>query len=427
VKVLVKTLGCKVNLYQSEGILQSLRARGWEPVEDGVEPDVVLVNTCTVTGEAARKSRAAVRALKRRFPRAKVVVFGCHALYAPEEFERMPEADVVVKDRDRRRVVETVAGLPEGSGEEHFPFTLEALFSRTRGLVMVEDGCDSYCSYCILPYLRGPVRSRPLDDILREARSQLESGCRELVLTGIHIGAYGKDLGDGFTIADVVERVAALPGRFRVRLSSIEVGEIDERLAALMAGGKLCPHLHVPLQSGSNRILALMNRKYTAEMFVRRIQGVRSRLKRCAVTTDVMCGFPGETEEDFEATVDIVRRVGFSRIHAFPFSPRRGTRAAEMAGRIPVPVARSRVRRLAALGSRLGEEFARSLSGTRVTVLVESYSREEGTCRGYCEYYVPVVFPGTERDVGRLVEVVAGWEEKGTLTARRVEECGGGD
>ncbi|MFC1479177.1 tRNA (N(6)-L-threonylcarbamoyladenosine(37)-C(2))-methylthiotransferase MtaB [Planctomycetota bacterium] len=412
----VFTLGCKVNLYQSEGIIKALSDKGFTQAGEKDFPDIILVNTCTVTEKAAHKSKALIRSLRNRFPNAKMVAMGCHAGYDREDLEKMKDTDLVLAYEDKYAIAEVLETGGKRTGENIFPFTVDSLSARTRGLVMVQDGCDSFCSYCILPFIRGPVKSRNPDEIIHEAELQIGNGCREVVITGIHTGAYGKDLTGSVSLKDIVERIGDIQGTFRIRLSSIEIGEIDENLLALFRDNeKMCPHLPVPLQSGSDRILELMNRKYTALEFVRRVDEIREQVPLCAVTTDVMCGFPGETEKDHEETLSTIKRAGFSRVHAFPFSPRKGTIAAEMKPEVPPQVKKERVREVIALGDTLKQEYAEKLIGSLLTVLAESYDITSGELKGYSEYYVPVTFKGDESLQGELVEVKVEKEVNGEV------------
>mgnify|MGYP006284705067 CR=1 FL=1 len=412
----IHTLGCKVNLYQSEGIARMLEEEGYIRAGPDQDPDILLVNTCTVTEKAAGKSKSLIRSLKRQFPGSTTVALGCYSAYDRDDLEALEEADIVLAYEDKYDIPGALQGGAGASAHTAFPFTVDHIASRTRGLIMVQDGCDSYCSYCILPYIRGPLRSRDPEDITAEARAQISNGCRELVITGIHTGAYGRDLDGAASICDIVERIASLDGDFRIRLSSIEIGEIDRHLTELIRDNdRVCPHLPVPLQSGSDRILRLMNRKYTAEEFIRRIREIRQEIPLCACTTDIMCGFPGETEDDFKDTVRTAERIGFSRIHAFPYSVRKGTKAAGMGPRVPPQVKKERVRKLIDIGDRLAHKYADGLAGSSVTVLPETYAGESGILRGYCEYYIPVEFRGEQNLVGELTEVEAVKQEDGEL------------
>jgi len=416
-KFSIVTLGCKVNLYQSEGMTQVLMQRGFERAEQDEVPDIILVNTCTVTEKAASKSKALIRSLKRRFPDSKMVALGCHAAYDRQSLESMDETDRVLAYEDKYAVADALETGSAGSTEDIFPFTVTSPSSRTRGLVMVQDGCGAFCSYCILPYIRGPVRSRDPEKVVHEAQLQIDNGCREIVITGIHTGAYGRDLSGSVSLSDIIRRVAEIPGKFRIRLSSIEIGEIDERLLELIRENeKVCPHFPVPLQSGSNQVLERMNRTYTAEEFIARIDEIRNNVPLCAVTTDVVCGFPGETAENHKETLSTVTHAAFSRIHAFPFSSRKGTKAAEMEPKVPPQVAKQRVREVIARGETLKHEYAQSLTGSVITVLPESYDESTGRLKGYSEYYVPVIFKGNSPLQGELVTVKVVREKNGELT-----------
>jgi threonylcarbamoyladenosine tRNA methylthiotransferase MtaB len=286
---------------------------------------------------------------------------------------------------------------------------------------MIQDGCDSFCSYCIIPRIRGGPRSRPLAEILKEAESQIEAGCPEIVLTGIHTGSWGRDLKKGLNLADVIKALLRLDGIPRIRLSSIEVREVTPALLETAASDtRVCPHFPVPLQSGSDRILSLMNRTYTAEEYLAAVRRIREVLPEAALTTDVICGFPGETEDDFADTLSLCREAGFSRIHAFPYSRREGTPAAGMKEQLPKTVKQERVEALSRLGEELAQEFALGCIGENLEVIPESVQDDTGMLYGYSKQYLPVTFPGTPALKGTLCTVTAVKAEDGTVIAKRV-------
>jgi threonylcarbamoyladenosine tRNA methylthiotransferase MtaB len=300
--------------------------------------------------------------------------------------------------------------------ESIFPFTIPRLSDRTRGLVMVQDGCESFCSYCVLPYIRGPVVSRPLPDIIEEVNLQTGNGCREIVITGIHTGSYGKDLKSRVTVADVLEAILDIEGDFRIRLSSIEINEIDDRIISLIRDNKqFCPHLPIPLQSGSDSVLARMNRKYTSGFFIERIAHIREQIPLCAVTTDIMVGFPGETDNDFESTLKTAETAAFSRIHVFPYSIRKGTKAADMKPAVPDTVKKERVNTVMSLAQNLKEAYVRMFIGKTLTVLAETFSRSGNILKGYSENYLEVLCKGDKSLVGTLKPVKIVKEENGNV------------
>ncbi|MBM4050989.1 MAG: tRNA (N(6)-L-threonylcarbamoyladenosine(37)-C(2))-methylthiotransferase MtaB, partial [Planctomycetes bacterium] len=363
------TLGCKVNQYETQALREALRGRGYVEAAPGQRADVCVINTCTVTQTSDDKCRQAIRRAIREHPGATVVVTGCYAEAEPEALRRIEGVAVVVPQHDKGRLADIVEGLPQRSRrqttqhegheaheekhEDHevgpsalmsLPvlrglrvsgeLSISGFEGHTRAFLKIQDGCDARCSYCIVPLVRGPVRSRPLEAIQREAERLAANGYREIVLTGIHLGAYGRDTGGRPGLCDVIEGLLDVPGLERIRLSSIEVNEFTDRLLALAVGSsKLCPHFHFPLQSGDDEILRAMNRTYTAAEYLSVLDRARARIERPSFTTDVMVGFPGEGERHFQNTLDVCRRAGFSRMHIFPFSPRPGTPAATMPNR----------------------------------------------------------------------------------------------
>ncbi|MBN1851652.1 MAG: MiaB/RimO family radical SAM methylthiotransferase [Pirellulales bacterium] len=397
------TLGCKVNQYETEYVREGLLGIGWKEALDGEPADLCLINTCTVTAEGDAKSRRAIRRLSRENPDARLIVMGCYATRVPEEIAQLPNVtDILPDKRELPRLLNRlgVADPPTG---------VSGMGRRHRAYVKVQDGCILRCSYCIIPYVRPNLTSRPVDHILDEVRRLVANGYREVVLTGIHLGHYGlAGPGTRHTVSDrrpqdpgiqdargrnpdsprrlawLVRTIAELPGDFRIRLSSIEATEVTRELLAVMTdhGGKICPHLHLSMQSGSETVLHRMRRRWGAKRFIDRCRLVQETLDRPALTTDVMVGFPGETDSEFAETVTACREVGFSKIHIFPFSPRTGTPAATMRGQIPPHVKKERVQQLTAVGSELRESYFRSLFGSRLRVLMEGVTGIENRPNG---------------------------------------------
>jgi len=389
-----QTFGCKVNQYETREIEELLERAGCTAAGDGQAADLVIVNTCVVTAEASRQCRQAIRRLRRENPQARLIVTGCYAA-APEraEVEAADAAALVVADKAAllRRLADDLA-LPAADGATLGGISRFA--GHTRAFVKIQSGCDQYCSYCIIPHVRGRPWSRPSDEVVEEVRRLTAAGHREIVLTGIHLGRYGRDRGDdSAALVRLVERLLRIDGLGRIRLSSIEIGEVGDELPALMAahGDRLCPHLHVPLQSGDDAVLRAMRRPYRAAEFLDRVSRIRQTLPQVALTTDVIVGFPGESEAAFENSCRLCREAGFSRLHVFPYSPRSGTPAATMADHVPSSVRRRRSDALRRLGHRLACEFARGLVGRTVTVLVETVGRDEAgrpAAEGFDEHYV---------------------------------------
>ncbi len=406
----VVTLGCKVNQYETEYVRQGLLRAGFREAQGGERADLCVVNTCTVTLEGDYKSRKVIRQLARENPGAEIVVMGCYATRAPREIAALP--GVVDVLADKRRIPDLLArfGLAEP------PAGISSFGRLHRAFVKVQDGCAMECSYCIVPTVRPVLWSRPIDDVLAEVRRLVEHGHLEIVLTGIHLGHYGVGLdeptaeGRRIDLARLVERVLAIEGGFRVRLSSLEAAEATPELLDLFAARceRLCPHLHLPMQSGAEGVLRRMRRRWSAGQFVERCLAIHQRLDQPALTTDVIVGFPGETDADFEATCRAVEAVGFSRVHVFRYSARPATPAAEMPGQLPPEVKHDRATRLGAIGRRLAQRYAEGLVGRRLQVMAEARRKDDpGTIVGTSDRYVTVEFPGAPEHLDRLVTVVA--------------------
>lgn len=426
--VAFQTLGCRVNQYDSEALLTLFRERGYRAVDFDQAADVYVINTCSVTHEGDRKSRQLVRRARRANPDAVVVVAGCYPQRAPGEAAGIPGVDVVLGNRDRRRVVDLVEaarrerpGAPLGAVENIFrlrefeELPIAAFSGRTRAVVKIQEGCAEFCTYCIIPRARGRPRSRRPENVRAEVERLARAGYREIVLAGIHLGAYGRDLapepgaggpGGRPGLAGVLRLIHDVEGIVRIRLSSLEPMDAGEDLLETMAAlPKVCPHLHLPVQSGSDRILARMRRRYTTAAFRRLAERARALLPDVGITTDVMAGFPGETEEDHRATLAFLEEIGFSRLHVFPFSPRQGTPAARFPDPVPAAVKERRVAELIALGERLALAFHRRLVGRDVEVLVEEEAAGDGRLQGYSANYVRVRFPGGAELKNRLARV----------------------
>jgi threonylcarbamoyladenosine tRNA methylthiotransferase MtaB len=414
------TLGCKVNQYETEYVREGLLGIGYRDAAPEEAADLCVVNTCTVTREGDAKSRQIIRRLARENPQARIVVMGCYATRAPEEVAALPGVAEVV--RDKRELPDLLGRF----GVVDIPTGISFFGNRHRAYVKVQDGCMLRCSYCIIPKVRPKLTSRPLSHILDEVRRLVDNGYREIVLTGVHLGHYGVDWNWNkpksawSRLSTLLERVVRLEGDFRVRLSSIEATEVTRELVDLLAAEpkKICPHLHICLQSGSDAVLRRMKRRWGARRFLDRCQWVSERLDQPAFTTDVLLGFPGETDADFLATCAAVRQVGFSRVHIFPFSPRRGTPAAEMPDHVPKHVIAGRSRILSEIECETRAAYFARLRGKRLRVLVETTSDQQtehsvGTsCR-----YAPVELPSKEAAPGELVEVLAGSVENGRIHA----------
>jgi threonylcarbamoyladenosine tRNA methylthiotransferase MtaB len=365
-------LGCKVNQYETQYVKEMLEANGYREAGDAESADLCIVNTCTVTHEADAKGRQLIRRLAQSDPRAAIVVMGCYATREPATVARLPGVVKVITDKAR------LAEELQPFGVLHAPTGISRFDGHRRAFVKVQDGCLLNCSFCIIPQVRPVVRSRPVSEICEEVSRLIDKGCQEIVLTGIHLGHYGIDLSRGkpksqwCRLWHLIKGLDQWPGEFRVRLSSLEAAEVrGELVEALAQSRRVCPHLHLCLQSGSDRILTLMKRRYRAAGFLERCRRLRAALDQPAFTTDIIIGFPGETDDDFAQTCRVAREVGFSKIHVFSFSPREGTPAAKLPGRVAAPVVAERRQRLLELERELTDEYQRSLIGRRLEVLVE--------------------------------------------------------
>jgi threonylcarbamoyladenosine tRNA methylthiotransferase MtaB len=390
------TLGCKVNQYETQYAKELLEANGYTEAAEGEPADLCVVNTCTVTAEGDAKGRQLVRRLHQHNPAAAIVVMGCYATRDPETVGRLPGVTKVITDKAR------LAEELQPFGVTAIPQGIARFDGHQRAFVKVQDGCLLNCSFCIIPHVRPTVCSRPPEEIVEEVARLVEGGYHEIVLTGIHLGHYGIDLSRGRPTSQwvrlwhLLDRLGRLPGEFRIRLSSLEAAEArDDLIRAMADNPRVCPHLHLCLQSGSDRILALMKRRYRSVGFLERCRRIRAVLDQPAFSTDVIIGFPGETEEDFAATLRIVREVSFSRIHVFSYSPRQGTAAAELKQTVPPAVVAARRERLLHLEQELADTYHRSLLGRTLHVLVEGPDpARPGFVRGTSCRYAPVAFPG---------------------------------
>lgn len=435
-RVAIHTLGCKVNQYESAALAGMFRDCGYDVVDFAGKADIYIVNTCTVTHLGDRKSRQLIRRAVRANPEAIVAVTGCYAQTSPGEVSGIPGVDLVIGTRDRKQLVELVESAVKGSGPlcavrefgpgdefEELPALPE--YGRARAYLKIQEGCSNFCTYCIVPYARGPVRSRNPGSVIDEAVRLAGAGFKEIVLTGIHTGEYGRDLPGRPLLAGLIKKLSEVPGLRRLRLSSIEPTDLNTGLVDAMAGSAIfCRHLHVPLQSGDDGILKKMGRRYNSSDYENLAAMLREKLPGLSLTTDVMAGFPGEGEEQFAATCRLVEKVSFSGLHVFKYSPRRGTPAAGFPGQVAPEAKEARSARLIALGKKLAADFAASLLGRKVEVLVEQRLDESqllfveadgaghnenagapALYEGFTGNYVRVAFPAGEESRGEITEV----------------------
>lgn len=425
-RVALATLGCKVNQYESAAIAELFERRGYTRVDFEAEADVYVINSCTVTHQGDRKSRQLIRRAARTNPGALVVVTGCYAQTAPQEVLQVEGADLVVGSGNRAKLVDLVEGSVKGQKtavvqdifrqREFEDLPGEAKQGRVRAFLKIQEGCNNFCTYCIVPYARGPLRSRPPEKVLEAVRLLVQRGYHEIVLTGIHTGAYGRERGD-LNLAGLMEKIAAVPGLARLRLSSVEPNEVtDELLSLLASGAPFCNHLHIPLQSGNDYILKKMKRRYDTGFYQNLISTVRARVPGVAVTTDVLVGFPGEKEEHFERTRNFIQKMRFANLHVFKYSPRRGTPAATFPEQVPPPVKDARSKALLDLGRHLAWEYGARYLGQTMQVLLEPAAPGVSgfTLEGLTDNYLRVFCQGDQDLVGQLVPVrITGFAETG--------------
>ena len=375
-KVKAVTLGCKVNAYESEYILSSFKDRGYEITNDIA--DIYIVNTCSVTNTSDAKSRKVINRLIRENPNSIIVVMGC--MIEANKDIKIPGVSLIIGNKDKNKVVDLVENYLKDKQVrkilyDNFDDTFEDMFitnmtSHTRAFVKIQDGCENFCSYCIIPYTRGKQRSKDPDLVIKEIETLVSNGYKEIVLTGIHTGHYGSDLQT--TFPDLLKRIVKINGLERLRISSIEITELnDEFFEVLKDNPIIVSHLHIPLQAGSDTILQAMNRKYLTNYFEAKVKKIREIRPDISLTTDVIVGFPGETEEEFQETLDFVSKIKFTKVHVFPYSRRKGTKADTMPNQIPENIKKERVKRLIDLSNKLEKEYLDLFLNKEVEVLIE--------------------------------------------------------
>ncbi|MCY8933721.1 tRNA (N(6)-L-threonylcarbamoyladenosine(37)-C(2))-methylthiotransferase MtaB [Bacillus atrophaeus] len=414
------TLGCKVNHYETEAIWQLFKEAGYERKEFEQAADVYVINTCTVTNTGDKKSRQVIRRAIRHNPDGVICVTGCYAQTSPAEIMAIPGVDIVVGTQDREKML----GYIEQYRQERQPINgvgnimkarvfeeldVPAFTDRTRASLKIQEGCNNFCTFCIIPWARGLLRSRDPEEVIKQAQQLVDAGYKEIVLTGIHTGGYGEDMKD-YNFAKLLRELdARVDGLKRIRISSIEASQItDEVIEVLDRSDKIVRHLHIPIQSGSNTVLKRMRRKYTMEFFADRLNKLKKALPGLAVTSDVIVGFPGETEEEFMETYDFIKENRFSELHVFPYSKRTGTPAARMEDQVDENLKNERVHQLIALSDQLAKEYASDYEGEVLEIIPEEAFKETNESNlfvGYTDNYMKVVFKGTEDLIGKLVKV----------------------
>lgn len=414
------TLGCKVNHYETEAIWQLFQKQGYERVDFESRSDVYVINTCTVTNTGDKKSRQVIRRAIRKNPDAVICVTGCYAQTSPAEIMAIPGVDVVVGTQDRIKMLEYIEQYKQerqpinGVGNimknrVYEELDVPSFTDRTRASLKIQEGCNNFCTFCIIPWARGLMRSRDPQEVVRQAQQLVDAGYKEIVLTGIHTGGYGEDLKDYNLAALLRDLESQVEGLKRLRISSIEASQLTDEVIEVLENSKLVVrHLHIPLQSGSDTVLKRMRRKYTMAFYAERLERLKKALPGLAVTSDVIVGFPGETEEEFQETFDFIKKHKFSELHVFPYSMRTGTPAARMTDQIDEDVKNDRVHRLISLSDQLAKEYASRFENEVLEIIPEEPYKEDpesGLYEGYTDNYMKVVFPGTKDMIGKLIRV----------------------
>lgn len=413
-KVAVYTLGCKVNTYESEYVIKEFLKRGYTLTDfSDSNADVYLINTCTVTNTSDQKSRKMIRQARAKNKDAIVVAMGCFTQIRNNDNQIMDFVDVVIGNKDKSKVVDLtedyiknkqkIAKIEDINEADFDDMEISYFNTRTRALVKIEDGCENFCSYCIIPYVRGRVRSKRPEKVIEEAKRLVKNGYKEIVLTGIHTGHYGADLKD-YDFSDLLLELEKIDGLDRIRISSIEITELNDKfLSVLRKSKKIVNHIHIPLQAGSNHILKLMNRKYDKKYYLDKINKIREIRPDMAFTTDVIVGFPLESDRDFNETIAFVKEISFAGGHVFPYSRRNGTPAAKMTGQITKEEKHIRCKKLISVFDSLEEAYYKKHIGCTLTIIAETY--EDGFLTGHSDNYLKVRFKGSEDLLGKEIIV----------------------
>lgn len=419
----IATLGCKTNQHESVVMEEKLRLAGYELVDFSEGADLVVVNTCSVTAATDSQSRNLIRRARRMNLDCRVIVTGCYAQIDPESLRAIPGVAVVLGNEEKQDLLryldeEEQAQIVEvsdiRSSGDSVPLTLSAFTERSRAFVQIQNGCDAFCSYCIIPYARGSSRSMPPDQVVKQVLALQQKGYPEVVFTGIHIGGYGRDLEPSTSLTELLRLVEEQSEIPRLRLGSVEPTEIPDQLLELMAASsRICPHLHIPLQSGDDRVLQRMNRHYTARFFHELVQKAHTKLSEAAIGLDVIAGFPGESEAEFDHTCRLLESLPISHLHVFPYSRRSGTPAAEAADQLPGDLIKQRAAVLRGIGERKNRQFCERFIGRILEVVVEA-GEQEGFSRGLSRNYLSIMFRSNAKLQGKRAWVkILGWKPDG--------------
>lgn len=392
-KAAIHTLGCKVNIYESEYIINILKENGYQIVDFDSKADIYIINTCTVTNTSDKKSEKMIKRARKQNKDAIIIAMGCHAQIKGDNID----ADIIIGNKDKSKIISLIEEYQENKNKIKRIYNLDnvsfedmyisSFNSHTRAFVKIQDGCDAFCSYCIIPYARGPIRSKDPKTVIKEITSLVENGYKEIILTGIHTGKYGKDI--NYTFEQLLKEIIKIKNLYRIRISSIEINELTDPILNLIKDNQvIAKHLHIPLQSGSDKILKLMDRKYDLKFYKDRIEKIRKMIKDISITTDLIVGFPNENEKDMEDTLKFLKEIKFTKIHTFPYSKREGTKAASMENQIDETIKRKRVKTVLELSDQLEQDFYQSKLNETEEVIIEQ--TKDGKSYGYTSNYIKV-------------------------------------
>lgn len=392
-KAAIHTLGCKVNIYESEYIINILKENGYQIVDFDSKADIYIINTCTVTNTSDKKSEKMIKRARKQNKDAIIIAMGCHAQIKGDNID----ADIIIGNKDKSKIISLIEEYQENKNKIKRIYNLDNISfedmyissfnSHTRAFVKIQDGCDAFCSYCIIPYARGPIRSKDPKTVIKEITSLVENGYKEIILTGIHTGKYGKDI--NYTFEQLLKDIIKIKNLYRIRISSIEINELTDPILDLIKDNKIiAKHLHIPLQSGSDKILKLMDRKYDLKFYKDRIEKIRKMIKDISITTDLIVGFPNEDEKDMEDTLKFIKEIKFTKIHTFPYSKREGTKAASMENQIDETIKRKRVKTVLELSDQLEQDFYQSKLNKTEELIIEQ--TKDGKSYGYTSNYIKV-------------------------------------
>jgi len=407
----IKTFGCKVNQYETQAIREKLLSGGYEEVGTEKKADLCIVNTCTVTQKADKDSRETLRQYIRENPESEIVAAGCYVEADSETLKAIDHRIRAVSNKEKMQIAEIIKGedccdsLRPSSNDNNS--SISSFKGYTKAFVKVQDGCNNFCSYCKVPYVRGRSRSRNPKEIIKESAQLIENGYKELILTGICLGDFGKDLDEGITLAWLIQKITAVDKDFRIRLSSIELPDVTDSLIDLIVSSdKVCNHIHIPLQSGDDDILKKMNRKYTSSEFVDRIGYIRSKISGIAITTDLIVGFPTESDENFNNTLKAIHKIAPSRAHIFTYSPRRGTESFALKDDIHSSLKKERLKQLKQITDRLADEYKHSSSVRGQRLLIENTrDKATGKLTGYTDTYIKLIIDGPDKFMGEFLSL----------------------